>query len=312
MAILALVLYLPSATASKCLEFESLDEILKHATNANVLVKVNKEFASGDDETQYTDLCNMYENTSEERKEAVVIGKVEGDLHKELAKDLSAENEDSWATYVLIKKGTKKVTLYNGEKKSEAIAGYLKKETGATIGTFVYSLGLLDAMAARFVKIKDDDKNAKIQKKIIANASTYLSYVITIRADKNTKSVVGMYLKTFSKSIENGDNYASKQSERIKKLMEKDNSMSIKKREEMSQKLHILSKFTDPVELTPEQQRQFYISIGLNVFMLIALFFLAIQMIMGGGGGDWQVYGEVEVTKETSEGAADKDNKKDD
>jgi hypothetical protein len=334
-AILSLVV-LPSATAStsssKCLEFESLDEIMNHATNANVLVKINREFASSgnggndDDESQYDELCNMYENTSEQRRGAVMIGRVVGDLHRDLAKDLGAEHEDSWPTLVLVKRGTKKITRYNGEKKAAAVAGYLKKETGATIGTFVYSLVLFDVMAARFVNIKDDDDDRKhyfhfnrLQKKLIAYASKYLSYVMTIRADQDTKAVVGTYVKVFFKSLEDGD-YASAQSARIQKLlfMQQDqNKMSVKKREEMNQRLHILSKFTDPTEVTPEQRRQFYLSVGLNAVLLIAVIIMAFQLVFfdgrgGGGGDDSQNDGEDEATKGMREGAADQDDKKDD
>lgn len=163
------------------------------------------------------------------------------------------QDESSWPTFVLVKKGTKRAILYTGEKKAEAIAGYLKKETGATIGSFVYSLGLFDGMAARFVKIENDDKSARLEKKLIAYTCKYLSYVMTVRADPDTKAVVGMYVKFFMKSIVDGD-YANRQLARFQKLTTSDNAMSVKKKEENNQRLHILSKFTDPLELTPEQR----------------------------------------------------------
>jgi hypothetical protein len=90
--------------------------------------------------------------------------------------------------------------------------------------------------------------------------------------------------------------------------------MSVKKKEEMNQRLHILSKFTDPVELTPEQRRQFYVSVGLNVLLLVALFCMAIQLVMDHlFGGDSQNDHEKKNSNETStEGAANQHDKKED
>jgi hypothetical protein len=77
------------------------------------------------------------------------------------------------------------------------------------------------------------------------------------------------------------DDYAQKQTDRIKKLMEKDNSMSNAKREQMSQKLHVLSKFTEPKELTAAENRSLLINIGMNVALFIAFIVTLLQMIFG-------------------------------
>ena len=104
--------------------------------------------------------------------------------------------------------------------------------------------------------------------------------MVKFRADSDLKMVVDLYIKAFSKTMES-DDYAQKQTDRIRKLMEKDNSMSNAKREQMSQKLHVLSKFAEPKELTAAENRSLLINIGMNVALFIAFIVTLLQMIFG-------------------------------
>ena len=235
-----------------------------------------------------------YEKTSDERKKQVKIVKVNGDTDdgKDIVKELDAEDEDEWPIYFLFKKGTKNSDLklkaleearYSGEERtSDKLAEYLQEKTGATIGSFVYSLGMMDTLASKFVSAKDSESAAfrDIQRQVILYSSKILGLMVKFRADSDLKMVADLYIKAFSKSLES-DDYAQKQTDRIKKLMEKDNSMSNAKREQMSQKLHVLSKFTDPKELTAAENRSLLINIGMNVALFIAFIVTLLQMIFG-------------------------------
>jgi hypothetical protein len=322
-----------SAAGKKCIDsFDSLTEILNQAKNANVFVRVefaNNDGDDGDDDddtTQYQEVCNSYERASDQRKEAVVIGKVSGEDQEELAKQLRAENNESSSSshYVLIKKGavvnnnrdglisSKHLIHYDGEPTAKALIEYLKEETGATIGNFVFSLGLMDALAAQFVKVvvvDDDDDMAIIandfKKRVLAYSAKFLSYTLHIRASEEIQAVVEMYVRVFFQSLTQAD-YASQQTARIQKLMENSSeNMSAKKREQMGQKLHVLTKFTNP-QVTPEQERQFYISVGLNIVMLVLVVIVVIQFIFGVGDDEEEpqsdetkeVEGEEDTTKE--------------
>jgi hypothetical protein len=331
-----------SAAGKKCIDsFDSLTEILTQAETADVFVRV--EFADDDDDddlTQYQEVCDSYERTSDQRKEAVVIGKVSGEDQEELAKKLRADDEnndgESSSTsshYVLIKKGTvvkkkeggllslslslsKNLIHYDGEPTAKALVEYLKQETGATIGNFVFSLGLLDVLAAQFAKVDtiiDDEQNNgsynyysnHLKKRVLAYTAKFLSYTLHIGASDEIKAVVDMYVRAFFQSLKQAD-YASQQTARIQKLMESSSqNMSAKKWEQMTQKLHVLTRFTNP-QVRPEQERQFYISVGLNVVVLVMVVMLVIQFIIGDGDDKEEsqsedtkeVEGEEDTTKE--------------
>ena len=283
-------------SAKTCLENEmtTLSEILREAEEADVFVRIDKQYAYGDDSKQYDELCTAYEKTSDERKKQVKIVKVNGDTDdgKDIVKELDAEDEDSWPIYFLFKKGTKNSDLklkaleearYSGEERtSDKLAEYLQEKTGATIGSFVYSLGMMDTLASKFVSAKDSESAAfrGIQRQVILYSSKILGLMVKFRADSDLKMVVDLYIKAFSKTMES-DDYAQKQTDRIRKLMEKDNSMSNAKREQMSQKLHVLSKFAEPKELTAAENRSLLINIGMNVALFIAFIVTLLQMIFG-------------------------------
>jgi hypothetical protein len=283
-------------SAKTCLENEmtTLSEILREAQEADVFVRIDKQHAYGDDSKQYDELCNAYEKTSEERKKQVKIVKVNGDNDgADIVKELDAEDEEAWPTYFLFKKGTKNSDLkpkfledarYSGEERSsEKLAEYLQEKTGASIGSFVYSLGMMDTLASKFMSAKDSESAAfrDIQRRVILYSAKFLGIMVKIRADSELKMVTDLYVKAFTKSMES-DEYAQKQIDRIKKLMEKDNNnMSNAKREQMSQKVHILTKFAEPKELTAAENRSLLINIGMNAALFIAFIITFLQMIFG-------------------------------
>ena len=211
----------------------------------------------------------------------------------DIVKELDAEDEEAWPTYFLFKKGTKNSDLkpkfledarYSGEERSsEKLAEYLQEKTGASIGSFVYSLGMMDTLASKFMSAKDSESAAfrDIQRRVILYSAKFLGIMVKIRADSELKMVTDLYVKAFTKSMES-DEYAQKQIDRIKKLMEKDNNnMSNAKREQMSQKVHILTKFAEPKELTAAENRSLLINIGMNAALFIAFIITFLQMIFG-------------------------------
>ena len=94
---------------------------------------------------------------------------------------------------------------------------------------------------------------------------------------------------------------------RIKKLMEKDNNMSNAKREQMSQKLHILSKFTEPKELTAAENRSLLINIGMNIALFIAFIVTLLQMIFGAPEEEKKEEGEGEEAEGDDENEEEED-----
>lgn len=308
-----------SASKTKCIEdpMNTLTAILREADDADVFVRVDKQYAYGDDSKQYDELCSAYENTSDDRKKQVKIVKVNGDDTDGgdgVAKELGADDEDAWPTYFLIKKGTKNsdfpqsVKAYEEEdRSSDKLAEFLHRETGATIGSFVYSLGMMDTLASKFVHAgKEDARYGEIQRRAIAFGSKIMGIMIKFRADNDLKMVADLYVKAFFKILES-DDYAQKQTDRIKKLMEKDNSMSNAKREQMSQKLHILSKFTEPKELTDAENRSLLINIGMNVVLFVAFVVTLLQMIFGSGEEVEKKPVDAEVVEEAEEQAEEEE-----
>jgi uncharacterized protein YeaO (DUF488 family) len=115
--------------AKKCVEFKTGKEIMGFVEKGHVLIQVvNKEFPSH--VKGYDDFCQIYENTMEEQKEGLEVGRIDVDkLPEHIAKRLDAINQDEWPKYVLLERGTSAAIIYPGKPKSvNDIIGFLTEE----------------------------------------------------------------------------------------------------------------------------------------------------------------------------------------
>uniref|UniRef100_A0A7S1ZFI7 Endoplasmic reticulum resident protein 29 C-terminal domain-containing protein n=1 Tax=Ditylum brightwellii TaxID=49249 RepID=A0A7S1ZFI7_9STRA len=314
-------LHAPAITPEKlCIKIKE-PELPKLIETNNVLVKVDRQYrgdgsivTSGSEDDQYKELCRRYKSTSDERRRSLIVGNIAVDTssgddtgrNKKFAETLGASDESTWPQYLIFKKGTSTnhVIKYSGSDKSaDAIGNFVLEQTGARIGIFVYSIDGLDKMVARFVAVRNGDIAANLRRKSFA----YMARLIAmIPHQSETKPIADLYVKAMFQTLHHGREYAASQTRRIEGLIEK-GDISSRKKEELSQKLHVLSRFTDPVKLSDEEERNFYLSwavqIGMWIIMLILLFFI-------GPGDEQEEDPEPSVTKSERKGHRKKGSKK--
>jgi len=291
-ALLVLASSPPTVTAEKpsCREFGSGKELMKAANTSDVFVMVTKEGEKpGEvDNKEWSSLCEGYTATSSQKMKGLVIGYVLGKKHPNIAKKLGVEDDDEWPSFVIVKKGTKGKELpengikYTGEgKETKDLAEFIMNETPSKFGQYVFSIQTFDDLAARYMGVKDDDKYADLQRKFYYYCAIITTKFSGLRMpDPDMSSVGAMYAKTFHKIVEQGKEYPETQTIRLEKLIEDDN-MSAFKKEEMGQKLHVYSKFTDPIELTYDDHKAFIMLWGSQLLLFVLFIIMALDLLAG-------------------------------
>uniref|UniRef100_A0A6U6E698 Endoplasmic reticulum resident protein 29 C-terminal domain-containing protein n=1 Tax=Odontella aurita TaxID=265563 RepID=A0A6U6E698_9STRA len=281
------------------------------AQDTHVLLKVDKKDTTGDDETQYENLCARYADSPTDRVKGLTIGNFVIDTDAmdnkdskkamDVAKKLGAEVESEWPTYILLKKGTQDASegiKYGGEKTVEGVTNFVKEQVDVQVGSLIYYIDTLDKMAARWSSIDENGgMKAQLEKKFHAYVAKFMIFLY--RGD--AKEVAQMYGKVFSSVLEQGDGYVTKTKERLEGLIKSDSNMSKLKIEELSQRIYILEKFTDPVEVSAEDNRSYWFAILWNVALLGCMFFLVVGMLFSTEESTTEVAGD-EKNEEVSSG----------
>jgi len=315
-ALIVLASTLPVVTAEKptCREFDSGKDLMRVANTSDVFVMVTEEGENpGEvDSKEWKNVCEGYKATSSQRLKGLVMGHVFGKKHRNIAKKLGVEDDDEWPTFVMVKKGTKGKELpekgikFTGEsKEGKDLIDFIMDTTPSKFGQYVFSIHPYDDLAARLMGVKDDDKYADLQKKFYYYCSIVLIKLLSFHAkDSDMRMVCATYAKTFQKIFEQGKEYPETQTKRLEKLIDDDN-MSAFKREEMHQKIHVYSKFTDPMELTYDDHKAFILLWGSQIFLLVLFAIMIFDLLTGGRSEE-----EREIEKETESEETKKDEDK--
>jgi len=277
-----------NAEKPSCIEIESGKALVRYANTSDVFVMVNKEDST--DKKEWNDFCTYYKDTSSQKLKGLKVGYVHGDKHKNIAKKLGVEDSSDWPSFVIVKKGTKgkelpkKAIKFEGEEKGAGqLADFLIEHTDSRLGHYVYSIHPFDDLAARMVGVEDDDKYADLKRKMYAYFAMILRKFMYLRAKEDMKVALDMYVKTFQKILEKGTDYPETQTTRLENLMNDEGSqMSKFKKEEMSQRMHIYSKFTSPMELTYEDHKTFFILLGSQVLLFLLFLGIVGDALLGG------------------------------
>lgn len=278
-------------------------DILTLAKDTHLLVKFDKEFPSGDAEDQYKELCGRYEGTPTDRTSYLVIGHFGIDVYgdtdakkkaMDVAKNFGADDENEWPTYVLMKKGITDPSgaiKFEGENTAEELAIFLREQVDITVGTMLYYIGTLDRMASRLMGV---DENGGKKAKLEMRFYTYVAKIMIFLYRGDGKEVAYMYGKTMTNILKEGKEYVTKNKDRLDRMLTSDRNMSNLKREEIAQRLHILEKFTDPVEVSEKENRNFYFAVGWYTLLLGSMVLMIISMLF---------FQENEVKKEGVDGS---------
>lgn len=281
------VIVLQAEAKRECIKVKA-GNIKRLAADTHVLLKVDREFPSGDAEDQYKELCGRYEGTPSERTSNLVIGHFGIDIYgdtgakkkaKDVAEKFGAGDENEWPTYVLLKKGANDASdaiNFEGDPSADELTNFLRDETDIRVGAMLYYIETLDRCAARFMGVDENGgKKSQLKKHLYA----YVAKIMIFLYRGDAKEVATFYGNTFSSILKEGNDYATKNTDRLDGMLSSDRNMSNLKREEVAQRLHILKKFTEPVEVSAEENRSFYFALCWYTVLLGSMVLMFISMI---------------------------------
>jgi hypothetical protein len=322
--VLSLLLFLlllsgsSSATAAEkeCIEIKSKSELVTQVETSNVLLVLLKKDDPLEDK-DYKELCERFQATPVERVKELVIAKLTNpnlgqklksratptrrraetrlfDKMKHLVfrKKITDNDDDvSVPEYLLIRKGNlsldKPLHFVGESKTADTVSDFVSQQLSMKkIGSFVYSIGTLDFIAANLIHAEQNGSwHAKFwayMSKIVRLLQQYpvggdLSRAPTIHG----KSLSDYYVKICFKVLEQGVKYPSKQVQRLERMLQQDgDQIAPLQKEEMQQKIYILKKFTEPMEIRKEEVHKFLLATAMNGMLLAAILVLLPMLLL--------------------------------
>jgi hypothetical protein len=299
-----------SATAAEkeCIEIKSKAELVAQVETSNVLLVLLKK----DDpleEKDYKELCERFQATPVERVRELVIAKLTNPnlgqklksratpitrraetgllnkmKHLIFRQKTTVDDDVSVPAYLLIRKGNlslDKALLFVGESKTaDAVSEFLSQQLSMQkIGSFVYSIGTLDFIAANVIHAEQSGSRQATFWAYMSKMVRLLQY--PMGGDRSRaptihgKSLSDYYVKICFKVLEQGVKYPSKQVQRLERMLEQDgDQIAPLQKEEMQQKIYILKKFTEPMEIRKQEVHKFLLTTAMNGTLLAAILVL--------------------------------------
>ena len=191
----------------------------------------------------------------------------------------------SFPAYMFITKGMDRtskwsnhVTHYKSTPDSIDMADvekFIEKKIGYRLGNDVYNIVFFDTVASRFISYGDAEGMDYYKQRMLA----LLVRFSTLFSFKEPFASIGkLYNRAFAMSFEHGMDYCEKNVDKLTKKLEKNSkNLSQDKQHEFQQKIAVLKSFSDPKELTPEDDKQIFIHAALHLGLLIATILLFVM-----------------------------------
>ena len=133
----------------------------------------------------------------------------------------------------LFRKGFSDPEPYTGEWKADDIIQWVKTTTGVYVG-LPGCIEKFDKLAAEFIRIRDKEK----REKLLQEAKDIVK--VGLETPKST-DYANTYVKLMEKILEKGDEFVSKEIQRVENLRK--TKVSVEKKESLQKRLNILQSF---------------------------------------------------------------------
>jgi hypothetical protein len=303
--ILALIASAPMAastssdTLKKCIEVKDDYDLRQAARDTNVFLMVHEP--NNKEEREY--ICKKLEATPEKRiYDAVENGR--GTIFAYLEMKVPYEDDagvwqegnrnfvknsldlKSFPAFLFLSKGmnghskySSHVTRFKGtptqsQELTSEVEKFIEKNVGYKIGNDVYNIIFFDTIVARFVSYGNATGINRMKQRFLAlivRTSTLFSF-------KEPFSTLGkLYNRAFSMSLTHGMEYSEKQVKKLeKKLSSNRGALSEEMSHEIRQKIAILKSFSNPKEITPNDEKQIWFHAMLHIGLIVATVLLFI------------------------------------
>lgn len=141
------------------------------------------------------------------------------------------------------------------------------------LGSYVYSLGTYDLIASKTMTwVNQYGKEGLLPRLWVYGVGRFTRYLVQPAFMPFEAELAQMYISAANKVLEHGPDYPKTQIDRLERMLGDDDAkISPLKREELSQRMYVWRKFSEPIEVSNDEFFKFVGRLGLNLLSVLAI-----------------------------------------